>query len=372
MADQQFLARENLDDLLRLLRDDGYRVIGPQVRDGAIVFDDLDGSDQLPRGWRDEQAPGYYRLNYQASPRCFSWANGPQALKPYVFAAHEPLWEVERDDSGTLAFRARLPESTPLAVVGARACDIAALSLQDRHFLDTIEDPYYAARRRQLLLIAVHCSHPADTCFCASTGDGPRAEQGFDLALSELDEGYLIEFASTAGEAIASRLPLTPTSRRQEGQADEEIMQAARRQTRHLPGGNLRAPLFANLNHSRWQAVGERCLACGNCTSVCPTCFCHAEYADPSLDGSHVQQQREWDSCFGAGHAYLHGYQVRNNISQRYRQWLTHKLGSWHDQYGRSGCTGCGRCIAWCPVGIDLTEEAAAICAAALPGGSSA
>jgi ferredoxin len=137
---------------------------------------------------------------------------------------------------------------------------------------------------------------------------------------------------------------------------------AAEAQQRTLPGRDLQAPLFARLSHPQWQAIGERCLACGNCTAVCPTCFCHSEQEHPALDGGGSEHVREWDSCFTPGHSYIHGVVIRAETSQRYRQWLTHKLGSWHEQYGRSGCVGCGRCITWCPVGIDITEEVTTIC----------
>jgi ferredoxin len=141
------------------------------------------------------------------------------------------------------------------------------------------------------------------------------------------------------------------------------VAEAAQRQSRRILSRNLRDPLFANLEHPRWDEVAERCLSCGNCVAVCPTCFCHAEREQPALDGQTSEHVRQWDTCYSVGHSYLHGFLVRPDTRTRYRQWLTHKLGGWHDQYGRSGCVGCGRCITWCPVGIDITEEAAAVCA---------
>jgi ferredoxin len=245
-----------------------------------------------------------------------------------------------------------------------RACDLAALALQDQHFLEgPYPDPGYRARRAGLLIVAVHCSHPAETCFCASTGDGPRATTGFDLALHELDDGFVVETGSARGEVLCAALPLGPVTGAQRIAAAAQLEAAAARQTRRLPSRNLRAALFANLEHPRWEDVAARCLACGNCTSVCPTCFCHAEFDVPQADGTAAARGRHWDSCFTRDHSYIHGLTIRPDRRTRYRQWLVHKLGSWHDQYGRSGCVGCGRCISWCPVGIDLTDEATAVCA---------
>jgi len=357
-----FLPRAGFQALLDALQQAGYRCIGPRSRDGAIVYDPLTRVEELPRGWRDRQAPGAYRLEQADGPRFFSWANGPQALKPLFFAPTEPLWRSERAADGALRFSAIEPPAERLAVIGVRACDLAALRLQDRHFLEgRFADSRYAARRKNIFLIAVHCTHPADTCFCVSTGDGPHATEGFDLALSELDDGFLVRSGSDAGRTLAARLPLAPATAVQQQTAGREIDAAARRQTRRLPSRNMRDILFANLDHPRWEIVAERCLSCGNCTAVCPTCFCHGEADEPALDGGRSVHVRQWDSCFTPGHSYIHGITIRADTRTRYRQWLTHKLGSWHDQYGRSGCVGCGRCISWCPVGIDITEEAAAI-----------
>lgn len=361
----QFLPHAQLNGLIELLISRGYRVIGPRVKEGAIVYADVRHAADLPRGWHDAQGPGHYHLTGSDSGLYFAWANGPQAIKPHLFAPREPLWRARKTDGGRgdrMEVEAVLPRPQPLAFLGVRACDLAALGIQDKLFLGGLHvDPYYAARGEEMLLIAVNCSYPAATCFCASTGDGPRAGAGFDLALTELEDGFVVDVGSVEGQQLADALALGPATAPQQAAAEAQLAQAARSQTRALPGRNLQAALFAHLDHPRWDEVAARCLSCGNCTMVCPTCFCHAEYDVPTLNGTETVHERQWDSCFTAGHAYIHGMQVRPEIRHRYRQWLTHKLGSWHEQFGRSGCVGCGRCIAWCPVGIDITEEARAI-----------
>ena len=358
---QGYLAQEQLAELMQRLRQAGYRIIGPQQRDVAIQYRELETMEDLPWGTRQTQFPGEYRLQQSEQSRAFAWANGPQALKPLLFAPQETLWRASHDEGGSLSFSTPLPEGPPLAVLGVRACDLAALAIHDRHFLGDTPDAHYAARREKMLLIAVNCSHPAATCFCASTGDGPDARQGFDLLLDELDDGFLVQSGSDAGAALLQGVSLLPATEEQRRVVAEQG-RAASLQQRALPTGDLREALFANLEHPHWQELGIRCLACGNCTAVCPTCFCHGEHEVPALDGGSSEHIRQWDSCFSAGHSYIHGLTLRAETPQRYRQWLTHKLGSWHEQFGRSGCVGCGRCISWCPVGIDLTVEAAAIC----------
>jgi ferredoxin len=309
MEPADFLPRHRFQSLFDHLLQQGFEILAPQVCDGAILFRPTPHVDQLPRGVTQQQAPGEYRLQRGNSPRCFGWANGPQALKPLTFVPRETLWRSEQQPDGSLRFHETPVVTRATAIIGVRGCDLAALALQERHFLERIEDPFYRQRRDSLLLIAVDCSHPADTCFCASTGDGPEAQAGFDLALTELAEGYQVRANSARGEGIMRALPLIASDA---ALREEAIEQAgwARRQQRALPDFDP-ARLIQQGDHPAWDKVADACLSCGNCTSVCPSCFCHSEAEAPALDGQQSEHQRQWDSCFSEGHSYIHGQHVR-------------------------------------------------------------
>lgn len=362
-----FLDSENFQALLDGLQSMGYRCVAPVPRDGAVVYDTVTRTDQLPRGASVVQEPGSYRLHQGQHDRYFAWANGPQALKPQLFKPRQQLWSATRTVEGELEFSGTEARVESVALIGVRACDLAALYLQDKHFLQsTFVDVHYRAAREGLFVVAVQCTHPASTCFCAASGDGPRVDYGYDVALTEIDGGFVLEVLSTRGRSLADWLPLQPASKAQLHAATEAVDHAEAQQTRRLPGRKLRDELYGKLDHPRWSQVAERCLSCGNCTAVCPTCFCHGEVDVAELDGGRSAHFREWDSCFAGRHGYIHGLNLRDQTRDRYRQWLTHKFAGWHDQFGRSGCVGCGRCIAWCPVGIDVTEELDAICGGAV------
>jgi len=355
-----FLPRDSLQRLFDSLTASGYEVMGPKVRDEVIRYSPVSTISELPWGIADEQSPGHYRLTEGPKNRAFSWTTPPQAAKAICFPPEEPLWTVHRNDSGKVSFAAVEPRNQPQAFIGLRACDLAALDLHDRHF-GARGDPWYRARRAQILVVAVNCARSADTCFCASTGDGPAATSGYDLLLDELDDGYLVRTGSENGKAVLAQCELSPTDAAMTKMAARQTAEAAARQRRSLPAGDLVTILEARRQAESWEGIAHRCLACGNCTAVCPSCFCHRHTETPTLDARESLHGREWDSCFSDGHSLMHGRPHRPGIAHRYRQWLSHKFGTWQAQYGRSGCTGCGRCITWCPVGIDVTEALATV-----------
>jgi sulfhydrogenase subunit beta (sulfur reductase) len=362
-----FIDRGAFGALLDALRAEGFDLVGPTVRDGAIVLDAIAGLDDLPRGIGDQQAPGQYRLRQRGDEALFGYAASPHSWKRELFPPRVELVQIRRSKGG-LTFSEPPRHATKRAFVGARACEVAAIGVQDRVLRDGPHaDADYAARRGDIFLLAVHCGSPAGTCFCVSMGTGPRARQGFDLAATELltpVHGFVVDVGSEAGRAAIACAPWRDASAEEEATADAIERAAVTRMGRHVDTDGLRLALLANLEHPRWRDVAERCLGCANCTSVCPTCFCSNVEDTTDLTGDLAARARRWDSCFTAEFAYIHGGSVRPSLRARYRQWLTHKLATWHEQFDTSGCVGCGRCITWCPVGIDITEEVAAIRAA--------
>jgi ferredoxin len=356
---------QGLETLISSLRARGYRVLGPTVRDGAIVYEELETADELPVGWGDEQSPGSYRLVRRGDEARFAYAVGPHSWKQFLFPPRIRLWSARRNGGSAPLLEEESPDTTPLAFIGVRACELHAIEVQDRVFMGgRFVERDYAARREGTFVVAVNCAEPAETCFCASMDSGPRVERGYDLALTELLEGghrLFVEVGSDRGEEILAELATRPATDADVAAAGRVVERSIGRMSRAMPSGDLRALLAGSLERARWDEVAERCLSCANCTLVCPTCFCTTVEDTTDVTGDHAERWRTWDSCFSVDHAYIHGGSVRPSGRSRYRQWLTHKLGTWHDQFGSSGCVGCGRCIAWCPVGIDITEEVAAL-----------
>lgn len=357
------LPRPSLSELIDLLRTRGYTLMGPQVVDAAVSLQPIDSAEQLPKGVRDEQNGGSYRLVEGDPELSFEYVVGPDGPKRFFFPSELLLFKfhVEGDQ---FVLDAVPPEPPKLALVGVRPCELAAIEVQDRVF--GLDDPrtfrcesesWYTQARRQCLLIAVNCTRPSGTCFCASWGTGPEAKQGFDLAMTELRNGFVVQVGSERGEALIDALPVREPTDPEAELAELKLQRASERMGRQLETDGVKELLDQNIDHPVWDEVAQRCLSCGNCTMVCPTCFCSTVTDSTDLSGKEITRTRRWESCYTHQFSYLTTGPHRNTIGGRYRHWLRHKVGTWWDQFGMSGCIGCGRCITWCPVGIDLTEE---------------
>ncbi len=360
-GEQVVIAKPALQSVFKALDSAGYTLIAPVLRNEAIIYDEVSSVDELPIGWTAETGPGHYRLEQRGDESFFGFPAGPSTWKGYLYPSRLKLFSVSKNGGGYQTVPNQ-DVSPSYAFIGVRACELAAIAIQDRVFIEgPFQDPHYEARREKAFILAVNCTEPGETCFCASMGAGPRCTQAFDLALTELRDAFVIEIGSPLGARMLLDVEWSFAGALELGRADQKITDAENQMGRTLDTSDLPGLLYDNLEHPRWDDVAERCLSCTNCTLVCPTCFCSDMKDISDLTGANTERVRVWDSCFNPDFSYVHGGHLRPNIRARYRQWLTHKLASWIDQFGTSGCVGCGRCITWCPVGIDLTEEIAAI-----------
>jgi Fe-S-cluster-containing hydrogenase component 2 len=368
IGDSVVLFPDRLDDLIQELRRRGYTVVGPTVRDGAIVYDELASAYELPAGWTDRQDAGTYRLERRQDGAVFGHTVGPHSWKRYFHVPVQRLWTVSRNGDGMRLVEEPLDERR-YALIGVRACELAAVAIQDRVLTQNeYHDPHYAARRRDTFIVAVNCGQAGGTCFCASMGTGPKVTEGFDLAITELlgdspsaGHEFVVEVGTDAGADVIAGIEHVPAAPAQIARAEERVDAVREQMGRSMDTSDIHDLLYRNLESPRWEEVAQRCLACTNCTMVCPTCFCTTVEDVTDLAGGRAERMRMWDSCFTLPFSYIVGGSVRKAVAARYRQWLTHKLASWIDQFGTSGCVGCGRCITWCPAGIDITEEVRAI-----------
>ena len=347
--DRRSLSPEGVRSLFGVLRQDGYRIVAPSLVSGCVTFAEIRDIDDLAAGLALEVGPGRSRV--VPSPATFGSIGGPESLKRWQHPAQSVIWRGERGDGGFTGSAVFEGPADPVAFFGVRACDLAGSQV------------LAAAIRRPLgdrdLTIALRCTSSASTCFCTTMGSGPDVPGGgADLVLTEVLEPehlFVATSGSDRGWALLDRITTRSATEAETAAADGLVAAVAAampvafdpqeaRRALSRPGGG-------------WDEVASRCLACGNCTAVCPTCFC-VTVLDRSDPGATIAERvMRWDSCFTPGFSEIHGGPVRASTASRYRQWVSHKVSWWWEQFGMAGCVGCGRCIVWCPVGIDIRKE---------------
>ena len=363
MGKRAWLPRPGLDRLMVLLREDGRRVIGPTVRDAAIVYDEIGTSADLPVGINDEQSPGRYRLasSEDAGPaRSFDFASSPMSWKTYTYPASVPIATAAGRASGSATGTwTTTRRAWPTSAYGRATWRPWTSTTRSSRAAPTSTrtTPTGAARPSSLPSSA---PAPSGTCFCASMGTGPEVTSGYDIALIELDEGYRGHRRQRGWPKMIDRLDLEEATSLQLHAALGVGIAARSAMAGQLGVATqgLRDRLLAQLESDGWEEIATRCLACTSCTMVCPTCFCSDVRQTSDLSGAATGSTRQWASCFTLEFARVAHGNFRPRVSHRYRQWLTHKFSTWVDQFGMFGCVGCGRCITWCPVGIDVRESA--------------
>jgi len=356
---------EQLDGLLTTLRERGFTVVGPRVLDSAIIYDEITSTRDLPVGWTDEQRPAFYRLKQRADKAFFGFSVGPQSWKKFLFPPLMKIFGAEKNGE-SIEVKHEETKEPKYAFFGVRPCELEAILIQDKVFLGyPYLDQTYKKLRENLLLVAVNCTSPGANCFCTSMKTGPKATRGFDLALTEVvgDGGhyFVADVGSEKGIELLNTASCQPIKENEIKEVESLTAATVKSVTKHIDMNHLKEILGDNHDNAQWDALGRRCLTCANCTMVCPTCFCFAVEDVSDLTGKSAERWRTWDSCFSVEFSYIHGGSIRSSPKSRFRQWMTHKLASWVGQFESYGCVGCGRCITWCPVGIDITEEARAL-----------
>ena len=318
---------------------DRFRVLGPvAAKRGQYVFAPLDRSAQLA-------------LDYGTT------MIGPRS---FIYPSVQPLLRIDRE-TNTYETIDPGPARTQL-IFALHPCDMHAITVLDRTFLGPNKDFYYAKRRRETYTVVLNCNRACDQGFCASMHAGPflRLTAGFDIAMTALDGEYLLEAGSKRGQALIETAPgLKKTRRARLYEKSQLEQQAAASFTKSLETEGLPELLMRTFEHPVYKEVADaRCLGCSNCVMVCPTCFCYKVVDRVDFGPRIVERSRQWDACQDYGFAEVHAGNFRQPQQARLRQFLTHKLCTWVEQYGCLGCIGCGRCMTWCPTGIDITEMA--------------
>lgn len=365
VGDRVVIEAGHLQNLLQALINTGFQLVGPIIRNGDLVYGELKTAADLPVGWTDDQESGTFRLKPRGDEAFFGFGVGQHSWRQYLLPSRCRLWHARRDGN-SFVITSNRQEAFRYAFIGVHACDLQAIAIQDRIFLKgKYIEPSYRERRETLFIVAVNCTQAGGTCFCTSMGTGPKAVSGFDLALTEIlttaKHCFLVEVGSGRGAGVLRNVPHTSATAEVQEQAERLLQKTAAQMGRQMDTVEIRELLYRNYENPRWEEVGGRCLSCGNCTMVCPTCFCQAIEDITDLTGQEAERWQRWDVCYTLDHSYIHGGSIRSSAMARYRQWLTHKLATWIDQFGCSGCVGCGRCITWCPAAIDITEEINAI-----------
>jgi ferredoxin len=291
----------------------------------------------------------------------FDYQNSRLSPKSMVYPQSERMFEyaLDRVDSEANIVKESPKDYSPKAVVGIRPCDVQAFQIVKRNF-DNPEyrDPWWVQHFESTTLVGLACNEPCSTCFCAGVGGGPFNQEGLDALLFDMGETYLVKGLTDKGEALLGKMAGgSPADDQALKNADDLAVSASEKITASIPMDKLKEKVTNDLfNAPFWEEIAFACLNCGTCTFLCPTCWCFD--IQDEVSGKDGDRIRNWDSCMSPLFT-LHGsgHNPRDNKFQRVRQRFMHKLKYYVDKYDNGvQCSGCGRCVRYCPVNIDIRE----------------
>ena len=285
------------------------------------------------------------------------YSNTRNAPKNFFFPKTETMMRYMRTERG-MELSGEEEEAKEAVLFGARPCDVRSFVLLDYLFdQEKYRDSYYIDKREKTTIISLACIHPPySTCFCTSVGGHPMSEEGADVLLTDIGDNYLAEFITPKGEKLLEKMGDLPAA---DGSADEKkkaLSESAEKEIKsHIPGKEIKPWLDDNFEHPFWDTIHQSCLACGTCTYLCPTCHCF-DISD-EVKGSDGKRIRTWDSCmYWLFTKETSGHNPRTSQKQRWRQRLMHKFKYFVDNFDEIACVGCGRCVRYCPVNIDIRK----------------
>lgn len=319
---------------------DSYKIYGP-VKDGEI--------------WNYELIKNPEDIN-------LDYSNTILSAKKIIFPQREVFMEFSTGDNGQLKVKEILPEEKLVAIFGLRPCDAKALTLTDKVFDGDYIDLYYTKRRNQATLVGLTCNTPpSPNCFCLSLGGSPHSKEGLDILMTDLGDKYYVESLTKKGdELINLAKDLFEEPKAHDKNDLEKIHRDSEKKIkRHINDiEKIPANLKTMFDSPFWDEESLSCLRCGICTYLCPACHCF-DINDEIISSSPLKGKRvrTWDTCqFPDFTMHSSGHNPRPDRASRLRQRILHKFQYFVENYQSYQCTGCGRCITYCPVGIDLIE----------------
>ena len=320
------LSLDNLHRLIDALLAEGVRVVGPMRTDTLTVYAPLARGEEL---------------DLEQLPR--------RSAKEVFFPPCETILSFEKHDGKTTVSDPDLDRLPETVLIGVRPCDAAAPGILDAVFSWDYDDPFFLERRKRTTIIGVACTTADDACFCTAVGCAPNARKGSDLFLVPLQGGgFAVEALDAKGSALKARHEALFAS-----DSSARPLALAAPAVEPLDLEKIRTWLDNNFEHPLWREIADRCAGCGACAFLCPACHCF-DIVDEGGEGSGCRR-KHWDACgFGKFTMHASAHNPRDVQPQRYRNRIMHKFKYYADKFDQTLCTGCGRCIRWCPVGIDI------------------